>query len=102
VHEPPVLILDEPTTALDPRSSRHIRGLVRRYADGGRQVLLSTHWLELAESLCDRVGIIHRGRLVATGKPAELRTRGESPESGDRSLEQVFLELTAEPERARA
>jgi ABC-2 type transport system ATP-binding protein len=98
IHEPRVLILDEPTTGLDPLSSRHIRERIRSYADSGRTVLLSTHWLEMAESVCDRVGIVHQGRLVASGAPAEIRAQRGGPSSVARSLEDVFLELTRETE----
>jgi ABC-2 type transport system ATP-binding protein len=92
LHQPKVLILDEPTTGLDPASSRSIRQLLRQYADAGRTVLLSTHWLDMADSLCDRVGVIHRGRLVACDAPAALRARA----GGESTLEEVFLQLTAE------
>jgi len=99
LHEPAVLILDEPTTGLDPLSSRHIRQFIRGYADAGRTVLLSTHWLEMADSVCDRVGIIHHGRLVANGAPAEIRAQAHASASSDPTLEDVFLQLTAERER---
>ncbi|HEU4582092.1 MAG TPA: ABC transporter ATP-binding protein [Polyangiaceae bacterium] len=95
LHEPPVLILDEPTTGLDPLASRQIRGLIRSYADRGRSVLLSTHWLEMAESVCDRVGIIHQGRLAALGTPRELRAQFEATRGAGAKLEDVFFELTA-------
>jgi ABC-2 type transport system ATP-binding protein len=101
IHEPKVLILDEPTTGLDPRSSRHIRELIRSYADAGRTVLLSTHWLEMAESVCDRVGIIAHGRLVATGSPAEVCARAGASGTGSASLEEAFLQLTAEQAEQR-
>jgi ABC-2 type transport system ATP-binding protein len=97
LHEPTVLILDEPTTGLDPHSSLQVRQLIRRYADSGRTVLLSTHWLDMAESVCDRVGIIHHGRLVANGTPAALRAQADA-ESGERRLEDVFFQLTREGE----
>ncbi|MET0409948.1 MAG: ABC transporter ATP-binding protein [Polyangiaceae bacterium] len=96
IHEPPVLIMDEPTTGLDPLSSRHIRELIRSFADSGRIVLLSTHWLDMADSICDRVGIIHHGRLIASDTPAALRSRVGAVSSADPSLEEVFLQLTAE------
>jgi ABC-2 type transport system ATP-binding protein len=95
LHEPPVLILDEPTTGLDPLASRQIRALIRSYADRGRSVLLSTHWLEMAESVCDRVGIIHQGRLAALGTPRELRAQFEATRGAGAKLEDVFFELTA-------
>lgn len=98
VHEPRILILDEPTTGLDPLASQHIRQFLRAYADGGRTVLLSTHWLDLAESSCDRVVILHRGRLVASGPPAELGARANGSRGAAGRLEEVFLQLTAERE----
>jgi ABC-2 type transport system ATP-binding protein len=96
LHEPPVLILDEPTTGLDPIASRQIRTLIRSYADRGRSVLLSTHWLEMAESVCDRVGIIHQGRLAALGTPGELRAQQAASRGASAKLEDVFFELTAD------
>lgn len=96
MHEPAILILDEPTTGLDPLSSRHIRDFIRSYADGGRTVLLSTHWLDMAESVCDRVGIIARGQLVACDTPAEVCKRAGASDSRSLSLEEAFLHLTAD------
>lgn len=90
MHEPSVLILDEPTTGLDPSSARHIRELVRATAQEGKTVFLSTHLLDMAERLCDRVAIIHQGQLVAVGTPAELR----ADLSAEASLEEVFLAVT--------
>lgn len=98
LHEPAVLILDEPTTGLDPLSSRQIRQFIRSYGDAGGTVLLSTHWLEMAESVCDRVGILHRGQLVASGAPAALREQASAPAGRNPTLEEVFLQLTAERE----
>jgi len=94
LHEPRVLLLDEPTTGLDPSSSRQIRQFLRSFADGGGTVLLSTHWLDMAESLCDRVIILQRGSLVASGAPAELCARTSAARGNAQSLEQVFLQLT--------
>jgi ABC-2 type transport system ATP-binding protein len=93
IHEPSVLILDEPTTGLDPHASLQVRQFIRQYADTGRTVLLSTHWLDMAEAVCDRVGIVHHGRLVACGTPAALRAQQNSS-SADPSLEDVFFEVT--------
>lgn len=98
LHEPQVLILDEPTTGLDPLSSRHIRHFLRSFGNAGGTVLLSTHWLEMAESVCDRVGVIHRGQLVANGSAAALRAQASASAGGDPTLEEVFLQLTAERE----
>ena len=94
LHAPRVLILDEPTTGLDPSSSRQIRQFLRSFADGGGTVLLSTHWLDMAGSLCDRVVVLQRGRLVASGPPAELCARASADRGSAQSLEQVFLQLT--------
>ena len=97
IHDPEVLILDEPTTGLDPRGTRQVQDLIQSYADSGRTVLLSTHLLDMAERYCHRVAIIHQGRLLAEGQPRELRERlagaGPSPRN---TLEEVFLSLTAE------
>jgi ABC-2 type transport system ATP-binding protein len=100
VHDPRVLFLDEPTIGLDPRSARTIKDLLRGFCDRGGAVFLSTHVLEVAEKLCDRVGILHKGRLLAEGAPAALRAEG--PEG--RSLETIFLERTGgtRPEDLRA
>ncbi len=86
---PPVLIVDEPMVGLDPVAARTVRGLLRDYARPGRAVLFSTHQLELAESVADRVALLHRGRLVLLGPPTEVRRAHDS-----RSLEEVFLRLT--------
>jgi ABC-2 type transport system ATP-binding protein len=90
LHDPPVLILDEPIGGLDPPSSRRIKQLLRGLVARGRTVFLSTHVLEVAERLCDRVAILDRGRLVAEGTLAELRARAP----GAASLEEAFVALT--------
>jgi ABC-2 type transport system ATP-binding protein len=90
VHDPDVLFLDEPTVGLDPRSARVVKDLLRALCARGKTVFLSTHVLEIAERLCDRVGILHRGRLVALGAVGELRERAR----GVQSLEEIFLDLT--------
>ena len=86
---PTVLLLDEPTTGLDPLSVRGFKELVREQCRGGTTVMLSTHVLDVAERICDRVGILARGRLVAEGTLAELRAR-----HGGESLEDVFVATT--------
>jgi ABC-2 type transport system ATP-binding protein len=96
IHEPSVLILDEPTNGLDPRASRDVQQRLRKSADDGVTIFLSTHILDMAERLCSRIGIIHHGGLVATGSPAELK---EKVTSGG-TLEEVFLAVTAEAEGA--
>ena len=95
LHDPQVLILDEPTTGLDPLASRQIQSFIRSYADSGRSVLLSTHWLEMAESACDQVVILHQGRLVANGAPQELRSKMAASSPPGAKLEDVFFHLTA-------
>jgi ABC-2 type transport system ATP-binding protein len=94
VHDPPVLILDEPTNGLDPRASRQIQQLITESAAGGRTIFLSTHLLHMAERLCHRVGIIDRGKLAAVGKIEELR--GTLAPGG--TLEEVFFKVTEEQE----
>jgi ABC-2 type transport system ATP-binding protein len=96
IHEPSVLILDEPTNGLDPRASREVQQRLRKSADEGMTIFLSTHILDMAERLCGRIGIIHHGELVATGSPQELK---EKLTSGG-TLEEVFLAVTAESEGA--
>jgi ABC-2 type transport system ATP-binding protein len=89
LHEPTLWILDEPLVGLDPKSARLLKDLMREHCDEGKTVFFSTHVLEVAERLCDRIGIIHHGKLIAIGTLEELR-------QGDRaeSLENIFLELT--------
>uniref|UniRef100_A0A7C4KIZ7 ABC transporter ATP-binding protein n=1 Tax=Anaerolinea thermolimosa TaxID=229919 RepID=A0A7C4KIZ7_9CHLR len=96
VHDPRVLILDEPTVGLDPRSARLIKDILRQMADRGAAVMLSTHILEIAQAMCDRIGIINRGRLIAVGTMEELRQLGK----GESSLEDIFLSLTGGVEYA--
>jgi ABC-2 type transport system ATP-binding protein len=95
VHDPRVLFLDEPTVGLDPRSARLIKDLLGQLRARGAAVLFSTHILEIAERMCDRVVIIAGGRVVAAGTLAELRARG-----GEGSLEDIFLSLTGGAEYA--
>ena len=100
VHDPRVLFLDEPTVGLDPRSARLIKDILLRLRDRGATVFLSTHILEIAERLCDRLVIIDKGRIVASGTMAELRGQvaagatGVDGERGAGSLEDIFLRLT--------
>ncbi len=86
IHEPKVILLDEPTVGLDPKSARLIKDILRELTGRGVTVFMSTHILEIAEQMCDRVGIINQGKLLALGTPSELR-------QGD-SLENIFLQLT--------
>ena len=98
IHDPKVLVLDEPTVGLDPKSARLIKDILRQIADRGSAVMLSTHILEIAERMCDRIGIIDKGQLVAVGTMDELRSIGQT--SGGASLEDIFLGLTGGAEVA--
>ena len=97
IHDPQVLFLDEPTVGLDPRSARRIKDLLAQLRDRGAAVFFSTHILEIAERMCDRVLIINQGEIIAAGTIAELRGQ-----SGDATgtLEDVFLRLTGGDEYA--
>jgi len=96
MHDPRVLVLDEPTVGLDPKSARLIKDVLRQFADRGSAVFLSTHILEIAERMCDRIGIINKGKLIAVGTMEELRAMGR----GETSLEDIFLSLTGGAEAA--
>ncbi|MCF6525049.1 ABC transporter ATP-binding protein [Streptomyces sp. JJ36] len=89
VHEPELVFLDEPTTGLDPQARRNLWDLLRDINAEGRTVVLTTHSMEEAERLCDRVAVMDRGRILRSGPPAELVA-----ELGAESLEDVFLQLT--------
>lgn len=89
VNQPELLFLDEPTTGLDPQSRRDLHQVIRGLRDDGRTVILTTHYIEEAQTLCDRVAIIDHGKVIAEGKPANMIAR-----SGAKSLEDVFIELT--------
>ena len=89
IHEPELLILDEPLTGLDAAAARQVKDLLVSHVAKGGTVILTTHILEVAERLAQRIGIIRQGRLIAEGTLAELRERTH----GD-SLEDVFLQLT--------
>jgi ABC-2 type transport system ATP-binding protein len=86
---PQVMVLDEPLVGLDPRSSHHLKELMREHCDQGRTLFFSTHIMEVAEKLCDRIGIINKGKLIACGTMEELRRLDK-----EQSLEHIFLALT--------
>lgn len=90
LHQPKNLILDEPMTGLDPKSTFNLKQIMREYADEGHTVLFSTHVLEVAEKICDRIGVINKGKLIFVGTVEELRDMQKS----EQSLENLFLELT--------
>jgi len=91
LHRPRLLILDEPLSGLDPRSARIVKDLLHELKAQGVTTIMSTHVLEIAQALCDRIAIMYKGRLLALGTMDELRQRASMPESG---LEDIFLKLT--------
>ncbi len=97
IHDPMLLMLDEPLTGLDAAAARLVKDLLVDRTRAGRSIILTTHILEVAERLADRIGIIHSGRLVAQGSMEELRAAAGGAHS---SLEDVFLELTRPMEQA--
>lgn len=90
LHQPSNWILDEPLTGLDPKSAFTLKEMMREHADAGNTVLFSTHVLEVAEKICDRVGILSHGKLIFVGTIAELKKQMHE----DKSFEELFLELT--------
>jgi ABC-2 type transport system ATP-binding protein len=103
VHEPRLIILDEPLTGLDAGSARQVKNVLRERAREGGTVIMTTHILEVAERMADRIGVIARGRLIAEGTLEELRRQAEKHGNGDAgnaSLEDTFLALVAEPAEA--
>jgi ABC-2 type transport system ATP-binding protein len=95
IHDPQLLILDEPLTGLDAAMARQVKDLLQARTRAGATVILTTHILEVAERMADRIGVLQRGRLRAEGTLAELRAQAGA---GDATLEDLFLELTAEAE----
>jgi ABC-2 type transport system ATP-binding protein len=94
VHQPKVLILDELQAGIDPRGAATIKEILNGLRDKGATILMSTHILEIAEQLCDRIGIINEGKMVAEGSMDELRVQAK----GEKSLEEIFLSLTGGPD----
>ena len=88
IHSPKLIIMDEPFVGLDPKAAHTLKGLMREVCNDGGAIFFSTHVLEVAEKLCDKVAIIKGGRLIRSGTMDEVK--------GDESLESVFLELEAE------
>lgn len=88
IHSPKLIIMDEPFVGLDPKAAFKLKEMMREHCDNGGAIFFSTHVLEVAEKLCDKVAIIKQGRLIKSGTMEEVR--------GDESLEEVFLELEAE------
>ena len=86
--DPDVWVLDEPLTGLDPQSSYNLKEMMREHANKGNTVLFSTHILEIAEKLCDRIGILQKGKLIFLGTVQELKDLHP-----DKSLEEIYLEM---------
>jgi ABC-2 type transport system ATP-binding protein len=91
VHRPEVIVVDEPMVGLDPKSARLLKDLFRQFVSRGGTVLMSTHTMEIAEVMCDRIAIVYRGKIAAQGTMAELRAQTSSE---GMSLEALFLKLT--------
>lgn len=94
VADPPILIMDEPTLGLDVLSNRVILEYIRRERDRGKTIVLSTHYLDEAEDMCDRIGLLHDGRLIADGDIESLRAQ-----SGEQRLSNIFLKLIRADEK---
>jgi ABC-2 type transport system ATP-binding protein len=90
VHRPEVIVVDEPMVGLDPRSAKLLKVLFRQFVDRGGTILMSTHTMEVAEAMCDRIAIIQGGNIVACGTMEELRQQTQE----GLSLEDLFLRLT--------
>jgi len=97
MHEPKLLILDEPLNGLDAKSSRILKEMMKKHVEKGGAVLFSTHIMEIAEKLCDRIAVINQGTIVAEGTIEELRKKAKM----EGSLEDIFLKLTGEDEYIR-
>jgi ABC-2 type transport system ATP-binding protein len=91
VHQPELIVVDEPMVGLDPRSARILKDVMRSFVEAGGTVFLSTHTLEVAEALCDRIGIISGGRIIALGTMDDLRAQAHA---GGAHLEEIFLKVT--------
>lgn len=91
LHKPKLLLLDEPLSGLDPRSARIVKDLLRKLASQGVTTIMSTHILEIAQAMCDRIAIMYEGRLLALGNMEELRQKAKLP---GLDLEDIFLKLT--------
>ncbi|HEY0241786.1 MAG TPA: ABC transporter ATP-binding protein [Gemmatimonadaceae bacterium] len=93
IHKPDVIVVDEPMVGLDPKAARILKDLFREYTRRGHTIMMSTHTLEVAETMCDRIGIIQGGKIRALGTMDELRA---SSATGREGLEEIFLKLTGE------
>jgi ABC-2 type transport system ATP-binding protein len=91
IHRPEVIVVDEPMVGLDPKAARLLKDIFRQFVSRGNTVLMSTHTLEVAEAMCDRIAIMQHGKIAASGTMADLRSQTAS---GDVGLEELFLKLT--------
>jgi ABC-2 type transport system ATP-binding protein len=89
IHDPEIAFLDEPTVGMDPQSRRAVWDLIKELKNQGKTIILTTHYMEEAEDLCDRVGIIDHGKLIALGNPKELIDKNNV-----KNLEEIFIQLT--------
>lgn len=89
VHDPDLMILDEPMVGLDPKSAYNLKNIMRKRCEQGKSIFFSTHVMEVAEKMCDRVAIIKNGNIIAIGSIDEIKTNSQNS-----SLEDIFLELT--------
>ncbi|MFZ2492210.1 MAG: ABC transporter ATP-binding protein [Thermoanaerobaculia bacterium] len=96
VHDPSILVIDEPMVGLDALAQRQVKQLLRRLAGEKKTIFLTTHTLSVAEAVCDRIAIIHRGRIIASGTTEEIKAAAGQPGS---ALEDIFLELTYDGEQ---
>jgi ABC-2 type transport system ATP-binding protein len=93
IHQPELIVVDEPLVGLDPRSARLLKDLLRTFVKNGGTVFLTTHTLEVAEALCDRIAIINKGEIMAMGTMEELRSQVDA---GGAHLEEIFLKVTGD------
>jgi ABC-2 type transport system ATP-binding protein len=91
IHQPELIVVDEPMVGLDPKSARILKDLFRTYVNGGGTVFLSSHTLEVVEALCDAIAIIHQGKIIARGTMEQLRREADA---GEAHLEEIFLKVT--------
>jgi ABC-2 type transport system ATP-binding protein len=89
IHDPETAFLDEPTVAMDPQSRHAVWDFIKEQKTKGKTIILTTHYMEEAEELCDRVGIIDHGKLISLGTPKELVAK-----AGVKNLEELFIQLT--------
>ena len=93
VHRPDVIVVDEPMVGLDPKAAKTLKDLFREYTRRGHTIMMSTHTLEVAQTMCDRIGIIQKGKIRACGTMDDLRRNADR---GDEGLEEIFLRLTGD------